>query len=442
MSQPSERDVLEALRPIQDPDFKRSIVDLGFVKNLRIDAGKVSFAIELTTPACPVKERFQEEARAAVGKLAVASGKGGVGKSTLAVNLALALAETGAKVGLLDCDVYGPSIPLMLHISGRPQVTPDKKIHPLQSYGLKLMSIGFLAGENAPVIWRGPMVHGIIRQFLSDVKWGELDYLVLDLPPGTGDAALTICQTAPLAGAVIVTTPQEVALIDARKGLQMFQRVNVPVLGIVENMSYFICDGCEKRHTLFGEGARSGGGGARHRRARARAAAARRGGGRRRGQADHHFRAGLAGRARDPRDRGAHRAQAVDAQRRGAAGARHQHRVGEHALMKVVRWDESATAFSPEKMKKVGLFETEHFFLDLYCLEPGQSQKPHAHEGCHKVYLVVEGRGKVRVGGEERALASGEAAMAGSGEVHGIENDSDARLVVLTFMSPPPGKHS
>jgi ATP-binding protein involved in chromosome partitioning len=287
MSQLTERDVLDALRPIQDPDFKRSIVDLGFVKNLRIDGGNVSFAIELTTPACPVKERFEGEARAAVQKLpgvssvdvtmtaqtrgsthaskpeglegvknvlAVASGKGGVGKSTVAVNLALALAESGAKVGLLDCDVYGPSIPLMLHISGRPQVTPDKKIHPLMSYGLKLMSIGFLAGENAPVIWRGPMVHGIIRQFLSDVKWGELDYLVLDLPPGTGDAALTICQTAPLAGAVIVTTPQEVALIDARKGLQMFQRVNVPVLGIVENMSFFECDGCGKRHQLFGSG--------------------------------------------------------------------------------------------------------------------------------------------------------------------------------------------
>jgi ATP-binding protein involved in chromosome partitioning len=170
------------------------------------------------------------------------------------VNLALALAESGAKVGLLDCDIYGPSIPLMLHISGRPQVTPDKKIHPLMSYGLRLMSIGFLAGENAPVIWRGPMVHGIIRQFLSDVKWGELDYLVLDLPPGTGDAALTICQTAPLAGALIVTTPQEVALVDARKGLQMFQRVNVPVLGIVENMSWFDCDGCGKRHHLFGSG--------------------------------------------------------------------------------------------------------------------------------------------------------------------------------------------
>jgi ATP-binding protein involved in chromosome partitioning len=204
MSSISERDVLDALRPIQDPDFKRSIVDLGFVKNVKLDGGRVSFAIELTTPACPVKEKFQEDARAAVAKLpgvsdvqvtmtaqtrgsssqatrpegledvrnviAVASGKGGVGKSTVAANLALALAETGAKVGLLDCDIYGPSVPLMFGISGRPQVTPDKKIVPLQSHGLRLMSIGFLAGENAPVIWRGPMVHGVIRQF-HDVKW-------------------------------------------------------------------------------------------------------------------------------------------------------------------------------------------------------------------------------------------------------------------------------
>ena len=284
---PTEAGVLDALRPIQDPDFNRSIVDLGFVKNVVIDGDRVAFTIELTTPACPVKEAFQKQAHDAVvaldgvsrvdvemtsqtrgsthqGKpeglenvkntIAVASGKGGVGKSTTAVNLALALSATSARVGLLDCDVYGPSIPLMLGISGRPSVTPDKKIVPLASYGLELMSIGFLAGENAPVIWRGPMVHGIIRQFLGDVAWGELDYLVLDLPPGTGDAALTLTQTAPLSGAVIVTTPQEVSLIDARKGLQMFQRVNVPVLGIVENMSYFVCDGCDKRHALFGEG--------------------------------------------------------------------------------------------------------------------------------------------------------------------------------------------
>jgi ATP-binding protein involved in chromosome partitioning len=291
MAPTSEHDVLEALRPIQDPDFRKSIVDLGFIKQLEIDGDRVAFAIELTTPACPVKEQFQQAAEHAVAALpgvshvdvtmtavtrgaspmegkaipdglrdvknvvAVASGKGGVGKSTVAANLALALAATGAKVGLLDCDVYGPSIPLMLAASGEPEVTPDRKIVPLESQGLKLMSIGFLAGENAPVIWRGPMVHGVIRQFLSDVLWGELDYLVLDLPPGTGDAALTLVQTAPIAGAVIVTTPQEVALIDARKGLKMFEKVGVPVLGIVENMAYFTPpDLPDRRYAIFGEG--------------------------------------------------------------------------------------------------------------------------------------------------------------------------------------------
>jgi ATP-binding protein involved in chromosome partitioning len=288
MSQISQGEVLDALRPIVDPDFNQSIVDLGFVKNVRIDGGRVAFDIELTTPACPVKEQFQQAAERAVRALAgveqvdvtmtantrgaarsqssgevltgvknvvaVASGKGGVGKSTVATNLALALAASGAEVGLLDCDIYGPSVPLMLATSGPPNVTPDRKIIPKEGYGLKLMSIGFLAGEDAPVIWRGPMVHGVIRQFIADVLWGELDYLVLDLPPGTGDAALTLTQTAPISGAVIVTTPQEVALIDARKGLQMFQRVNVPVLGIVENMSEFICPDCGHRHPIFGSG--------------------------------------------------------------------------------------------------------------------------------------------------------------------------------------------
>ncbi len=282
-----EAAVLEALRPIQDPDFKKSIVDLGFIKQLEIDGGKVRFQIELTTPACPVKEKFQQAAHDAVAQLpgvttvdvtmtantraaarptptdllpgvrntiAVASGKGGVGKSTVAVNLALALYEAGAKVGLLDVDVYGPSIPLMLGVSGKPRITPERKIVPKEAWGLRVMSIGFLAGEDAPVIWRGPMVHGIVRQFLADVEWGELDYLVLDLPPGTGDAALTLTQTAPLSGALIVTTPQEVSLIDARKGLRMFQRVNVPVLGIVENMSWFTCGKCQERHFLFGSG--------------------------------------------------------------------------------------------------------------------------------------------------------------------------------------------
>ena len=291
MSQVTEAEILRALRPIEDPDFRRSIVDLGFVKNIQLDGGRVSFAIELTTPACPVKEQFKQAAQEAVEALpgvsevevtmtantrgsrrtppqevmpdllknirnviAIASGKGGVGKSTVAVNLALGLQALGAKVGLLDCDIYGPSIPIMLNISGEPSVTPERKLLPKQSHGLELMSIGFLAGESVPLIWRGPMVHGVIRQFLSEVQWGELDYLVLDLPPGTGDAALTITQTAPLSGAIIITTPQEVALIDARKGLKMFQRVNVPVLGIVENMSYFICPNCDERHTLFGEG--------------------------------------------------------------------------------------------------------------------------------------------------------------------------------------------
>jgi ATP-binding protein involved in chromosome partitioning len=187
--------------------------------------------------------------------IAVASGKGGVGKSTVSVNLAFGLQQSGAQVGLLDCDVYGPSVPLMTAASGAPEVTANHKIMPLEVQGVRLMSIGFLAGKDAPVIWRGPMVHGLIKQFLSDVDWGELDYLVLDMPPGTGDAALTVTQIAPLAGAVIVTTPQEVSVIDARKGLQMFRRVNVPVLGIVENMSYFIPpDLPDRRYAIFGEG--------------------------------------------------------------------------------------------------------------------------------------------------------------------------------------------
>jgi ATP-binding protein involved in chromosome partitioning len=288
MSQITETQILDALRPIQDPDFNKSIVELGFIKNLQIDGERVAFSIELTTPACPVKEQFKAAAEQAVRGLpgvrevavemtaqtrvasrstpgsdleglrgvrnviAVASGKGGVGKSTVAGNLALALAETGAEVGLLDCDVYGPSVPLMMNASGAPRTTADKKIFPLRSYGLKLMSIGFLTGEDAPVIWRGPMVHGLVRQFLGDVQWGELDYLVLDMPPGTGDAALTVTQAAPLAGAIIVTTPQKMSLIDARKGLKMFERVNVPVLGIVENMAYFEAPDTGKRYEIFG----------------------------------------------------------------------------------------------------------------------------------------------------------------------------------------------
>jgi ATP-binding protein involved in chromosome partitioning len=287
--------VLDALRPIVDPDFRKSIVELGFVKNLAIDGGRVSFAIELTTPACPVKSEFEKAARERVGALpgvtqvdvtmtsntrgstgaagraeggvvlpgvrntiAVASGKGGVGKSTTAMNLALALRETGASVGVMDADVYGPSLPLLLGVSGRPETIErdgQKRIQPLEAYGMRVMSMGFFVNENSPVIWRGPMVHGLIRQFLGDVDWGTLDYLVIDLPPGTGDAALTLTQQAPLSGAVIVTTANDLSVLDARKGLRMFEKVAVPVLGVVENMSYFVPpDLPDRRYYIFGKG--------------------------------------------------------------------------------------------------------------------------------------------------------------------------------------------
>jgi ATP-binding protein involved in chromosome partitioning len=282
--------VLDALRPIVDPDFGRSIVDLGFVKNIEIRDGAVSFAIELTTPACPVKAEFEKAARERVlaldgvdrvdvtmtsntrgrtvgvgasqsevlkgvkNVIAVASGKGGVGKSTAAVNLALAFRETGAAVGLMDADVYGPSLPLLTGVTERPSAV-EKRILPNEGYGVKLMSIGFFLDGDSPVIWRGPMVHGLIRQFLGDVEWGELDYLVVDMPPGTGDAALTLTQEAPLSGAVIVTTANALSLIDARKGLSMFETVNVPVLGIIENMSYFVPpDLPDRKYYLFGQG--------------------------------------------------------------------------------------------------------------------------------------------------------------------------------------------
>jgi ATP-binding protein involved in chromosome partitioning len=286
-----EAAVLDALRPIVDPDFGKSIVDLGFVKDLRIESGRVAFAIELTTPACPVKAEFERAARERVAALpgvhsvdvrmtsntrgrraapaapeaagvlpgvrntlAVASGKGGVGKSTVALNLALALQQSGARVGLMDADVYGPSLPLLTGVSGRPRAE-ERRIFPHERHGLRLMSMGFFLTEDSPVIWRGPMVHGLVRQFLTDVEWGDLDYLVVDMPPGTGDAALTLTQMAPLAGAVIVTTANDLSLIDARKGLAMFRKVQVPVLGIVENMSYFTPpDLPDRRYHLFGEG--------------------------------------------------------------------------------------------------------------------------------------------------------------------------------------------
>jgi ATP-binding protein involved in chromosome partitioning len=277
--------VLSALRSVQDPDLHRDVVSLGFVKDVAIESGRVAFRLELTTPACPVKDQLKAEAERVVRALpgvtavdvsltasvrsprpagavlpgvrntiAVASGKGGVGKSTVAANLALALADSGAAVGLLDADIYGPSMPTMFGTSARPQPAGEKSIHPVYAQGLKLMSIGFLIDPDQPMVWRGPMVHGALSQFLEQVEWGTLDYLVVDMPPGTGDAQLTLTQRAPLAGAVIVTTPQEVSLADARKGLRMFEQVKVPVLGIVENMAWFACDGCGKEHDLFRRG--------------------------------------------------------------------------------------------------------------------------------------------------------------------------------------------
>jgi ATP-binding protein involved in chromosome partitioning len=282
----TETKVLDALRAIQDPDLHKDIVSLGFVKNLVIDTGRVSFDIELTTPACPVKEQFQTRARELVGALegvsavevrmtantatrgvvyqnlipgiaysiAVASGKGGVGKSTVAANLALALAAEGARVGLLDADIYGPSQHIMFGIHERPSIPNEKKLIPIDRYGIKLMSIGFIADERSPVIWRGPLVGKMVQEFLANTAWGELDYLVIDLPPGTGDAQLTLVQSAPLSGAVVVTTPQEVALEDVTRALRMFTRVEVPILGLIENMSWFLCDGCGKRHDIFSAG--------------------------------------------------------------------------------------------------------------------------------------------------------------------------------------------
>lgn len=287
----SQDDVLRVLGSIQDPDLHRDIVSLGFIKDVEIADGRVSFSVVLTTPACPVKDQMKAaaekvvlglpgvrevavemKANTAMGRVglgpqekllpgvrhvvAVASGKGGVGKSTVSVNLALALHQTGARVGLMDGDIYGPNIPLMMGIREPPEVLGEEgKILPVTAYGIKLISIGFfLGGGDQGVIWRGPMVHGAIQQFLRDVKWGELDYLVVDLPPGTGDAPLSLSQLVPLSGAVIVTTPQDVALQDVVKGIAMFRKLEVPIVGIVENMAHFVCPHCGERSDIFGSG--------------------------------------------------------------------------------------------------------------------------------------------------------------------------------------------
>lgn len=288
MAEISQENVLRALSQIVDPDLHKDIVTLGFIKDLQINGGHVSFRIVLTTPACPVKDQMEDAARQLVGALpgvdavnvtmdadvpkgrggvgerttvpgvrnivAVSSGKGGVGKSTVAVNLAVSLALDGARVGLMDADVYGPNVPLMLGVANlRPEVEGNKLV-PLEAHGVRLMSMAVLKPGDEPMIVRGPILHGLVRQFLADVKWGELDYLIVDMPPGTGDVQLSLAQLVPVQGAVLVTTPQEVALADVRRALRMFETVSVPILGVVENMSYFIAPDTNQRYNIFGEG--------------------------------------------------------------------------------------------------------------------------------------------------------------------------------------------
>jgi ATP-binding protein involved in chromosome partitioning len=286
MSTVSEASVLAALRTVQEPELGGDLVTRNMIKDLRIDGSDVAFTIELTTPACPLKDQIEAEVRTALAPvgvggvaiewgatvrraaprsaeqlvpgvknvLAVASGKGGVGKSTVSVNLAVALAQAGATVGLLDADITGPNIPMMLGIDGQPEASSNNKILPLERHGVKVISIQFFVPEGQPIVWRGPLIGGAISQFLRDVEWGELDYLVVDLPPGTSDAQLTLAQAVPISGVVLVTTPQDVALADVGKALSMLQRLNVPVIGLVENMSAFICPHCGEATEIFGRG--------------------------------------------------------------------------------------------------------------------------------------------------------------------------------------------
>jgi ATP-binding protein involved in chromosome partitioning len=281
----TEEKVLDALKRVQDPDLRKDIVSLGFIRNLKIDGGNVAFDLNLTTPACPVKDQMRDEAVALVKGLggvqnvdvkmtaevrqspqmdrtalknvkniiAVGSGKGGVGKSTVAVNIAASLAMEGAAVGLLDGDIYGPTMPIMLGIDQPPKSINNRMI-PQESAGLRFMSMGLLVKSDQPLIWRGPMAHRALQQCLFDVEWGNLDYLIVDLPPGTGDIHLTLAQQVPLTGSVIVSTPQDVGLRISMKTLRMFQQTRVPILGIVENMSYYICPHCNSRDHIFGEG--------------------------------------------------------------------------------------------------------------------------------------------------------------------------------------------
>jgi ATP-binding protein involved in chromosome partitioning len=282
----TEAAVLDALRQVQEPELGGDLISRNMVKDLAIDGARVAFTIELTTPACPLKDEIESDVRAKLTPIgvegieiawgatvrraapsqpqqlvpgvkniiAVASGKGGVGKSTVSVNLAVALAQMGASVGLLDADITGPNIPMMLGVDGQPKASANNKITPLERHGVKVISIQFFVPEGQPIVWRGPLVGGAIQQFLRDVDWGDLDYLVIDLPPGTSDAQLTLAQAVPISGTVLVTTPQEVALADVGKALAMLTRMSVPVIGVVENMTGFVCSHCGEVTEIFGRG--------------------------------------------------------------------------------------------------------------------------------------------------------------------------------------------
>ena len=282
----STEQVLDALRKVKDPELHRDVVTLGMIEDLKVEEGTVSFTLNLTTPACPLRAEMEAQVTAAIRAIpgvkdlkmktsahipatrladqgevmkgvkniiAVASGKGGVGKTTVAVNLAVSLASAGAKVGLLDADIYGPSVPVMMGVKERPGAVGNMMVPPA-AHGVKVISLGFFYKDDTPLVWRGPMVAGAVRQLLTQVEWGDLDYLIVDLAPGTGDSSLTLAQTVPLGGVVIVTTPQEASLNIATKALAMFRKLNVPILGIVENMSYFTCPNCGEKTYIFSEG--------------------------------------------------------------------------------------------------------------------------------------------------------------------------------------------